>query len=108
MPQMTYLEAIRSGLWEEMERDPSVMILGEDIAAYGGAFKVTAGMLEKFGADRVIDTPICETAMVGTAIGAALMGMRPVVEMQFMDFIASGFDQIVNMAAKMHYRWGAA
>jgi 2-oxoisovalerate dehydrogenase E1 component beta subunit len=108
MPVLTYLEAIRQGIWEEMERDSSVFLLGEDIAAYGGAFKVTAGMLEKFGEDRVIDTPICESAIVGTAIGAALMGMRPVVEMQFMDFIACGFDQIVNMAAKMHYRWGPA
>jgi 2-oxoisovalerate dehydrogenase E1 component beta subunit len=106
MPVLTYLEAIRQGIWEEMERDSSVFLLGEDIAAYGGAFKVTAGMLEKFGEDRVIDTPICESAIVGAAIGAALMGMRPVVEMQFMDFIACGFDQIVNMAAKMHYRWG--
>jgi len=105
---MTYLEAIRQGLWEEMERDPSVFIMGEDVGAYGGAFKVTAGMLAKFGEDRVIDTPICESAIVGAAIGAALMGMRPVVEMQFMDFIASGFDEVVNMAAKMHYRWGPA
>ena len=108
MPSLTYLEAIRQGIWEEMERDPSVFLLGEDIAAYGGAFKVTAGMLEEFGEKRVIDTPICETAIIGAAIGAALMGMRPVAEMQFMDFIASGFDQIVNMAAKLHYRWGAA
>jgi 2-oxoisovalerate dehydrogenase E1 component beta subunit len=99
MPTRTYLEAIRQGIWEEMERD---------IAAYGGAFKVTEGMLEKFGADRVIDTPISESAIVGAAVGAALMGMRPVVEMQFMDFIACGFDQIVNMAAKIHYRWGPA
>ena len=108
MALMTYLEALRQGLWEEMERDPSVLVMGEDIGVYGGAFKVTAGMLEKFGEDRVIDTPICEAAIVGAAIGAALMGMRPVVEMQFMDFIASGFNQIVNMAAKMHYRWGPA
>jgi len=108
MPVLTYLEAIRQGIWEEMERDPSVFLLGEDIAALGGAFKVTAGMLEKFGQDRVIDTPISESAIVGAAIGAALMGMRPVAEMQFMDFIACGFDQIVNMAAKMHYRWGPA
>jgi 2-oxoisovalerate dehydrogenase E1 component beta subunit len=107
MAVLTHLEAIRQGIWEEMERDPSVFLLGEDIAEYGGAFKVTAGMLEKFGKDRVIDTPISEAAIVGTAIGAALMGMRPVVEMQFMDFIACGFDQIVNMAAKIHYRWGA-
>jgi len=108
MPNLTLLEAIRQGIWEEMERDPSVFLLGEDIGAYGGAFKVTAGMLEKFGADRVIDTPISESAIVGAAVGAALMGMRPVVEMQFMDFIACGFDQIVNMAAKIHYRWGPA
>jgi len=107
MPTLTYLDAIRQGIWEEMERDRSVFLLGEDIGAYGGAFKVTAGMLEKFGADRVIDTPISEAAIVGAAVGAALMGMRPVVEMQFMDFIACGFDQIVNMAAKIHYRWGA-
>ena len=108
MPVMTYVEAIRQGIWEEMERDASVFLLGEDIGAYGGAFKVTEGMLEKFGADRVIDTPISESAIVGAAVGAALMGMRPVVEMQFMDFIACGFDQIVNMAAKIHYRWGPA
>jgi len=107
MPVLTYLDAIRQGIWEEMERDPSVFLLGEDIGAYGGAFKVTAGMLEKFGEERVIDTPISESAIVGAAVGAALMGMRPVVEMQFMDFIACGFDQIVNMAAKIHYRWGA-
>src|SRR5579859_4259247 len=107
MPQLTYLEAIRQGIWEEMERDASVFLLGEDIGSYGGAFKVTAGMQEKFGEDRVIDTPISESAIVGAAIGAALMGMRPVAEMQFMDFISCGFDQIVNMAAKIHYRWGA-
>jgi pyruvate/2-oxoglutarate/acetoin dehydrogenase E1 component len=108
MPLLTYLEAIRQGIWEEMERGPSVFLLGEDIGVLGGAFKVTDGMLEKFGAERVIDTPISESAIVGAAIGAALMGMRPVAEMQFMDFIACGFDQIVNMAAKMHYRWGPA
>jgi pyruvate/2-oxoglutarate/acetoin dehydrogenase E1 component len=108
MAVMTFLEAIRQGLWEEMERDPSVFLLGEDIGAYGGAFKVTAGMLEKFGEDRVIDTPISESAIVGAAVGAALAGMRPVAEMQFMDFITCGFDQIVNMAAKIHYRWGPA
>jgi 2-oxoisovalerate dehydrogenase E1 component beta subunit len=107
MPVLTYAEAIRQGIWEEMERDPSVFVIGEDVAEYGGAFKVTAGMLERFGKDRVIDTPISESAIVGAATGAALMGMRPVVEMQFMDFIACGFDQIVNMAAKIHYRWGA-
>ena len=106
MPTLTYLDAIRQGIWEEMERDPSVFLLGEDIGAYGGAFKVTAGLLEKFGAERVIDTPISESAIVGAAVGAALMGMRPIAEMQFMDFISCGFDQIVNMAAKIHYRWG--
>lgn len=107
MPTLTYLDAIRQGIWEEMERDPSVFLLGEDIGVYGGAFKVTAGMLEQFGEDRVIDTPISESAIIGAAVGAALMGMRPIAEMQFMDFIACGFDQIVNMAAKIHYRWGA-
>src|SRR5881396_463900 len=106
MPTLTLLEAIRQGIWEEMERDPSVFLLGEDIGDYGGAFKVTAGMLEKFGAERVIDTPISESAIVGAAIGAALMGMRPVAEMQFIDFIACAFDQITNFAAKMRYRTG--
>ena len=91
-----------------MERDATVFLLGEDIGPYGGAFKVTAGIWEKFGEDRVIDTPISESAIVGAAVGAALMGMRPVAEMQFMDFISCGLDQIVNMAAKIHYRWGAA
>ncbi|MGH6628343.1 MAG: alpha-ketoacid dehydrogenase subunit beta, partial [Burkholderiales bacterium] len=81
MPVMTYLDAIRQGIWEEMERDPNVFLLGEDIGVYGGAFKVTAGMLEKFGAERVIDTPISESAIVGAAVGAALMGLRPVAEM---------------------------
>jgi 2-oxoisovalerate dehydrogenase E1 component beta subunit len=107
MPVLTYLDAIRQGIWEEMERDPSVFLLGEDIGVYGGAFKVTAGMLKEFGEDRVVDTPISESAIVGAAVGAALMGMRPIAEMQFMDFISCGFDQIVNMAAKIHYRWGA-
>jgi len=104
----TYLEAIREGLWEEMERDPSVFLLGEDIGAYGGAFKVTAGFFEHFGEPRVVDTPISEAAIVGAAIGAGLMGLRPVAEMQFADFITCGFDQIVNFAAKCRYRWNAA
>jgi 2-oxoisovalerate dehydrogenase E1 component beta subunit len=104
----TYLEAIREGLWEEMERDPTVFCIGEDIAEYGGAFKVTAGFLERFGARRVVDTPISEAGIVGAAIGAGLMGLRPVAEMQFADFISCGFDQIVNFAAKCRYRWGAA
>jgi 2-oxoisovalerate dehydrogenase E1 component beta subunit len=104
----TYLEAIREGLWEEMERDPNVFCIGEDIAEYGGAFKVTAGFLERFGAQRVVDTPISEAAIVGAAIGAGLMGLRPVAEMQFADFISCGFDQIVNFAAKCRYRWNAS
>jgi 2-oxoisovalerate dehydrogenase E1 component beta subunit len=103
----TYLEAIREGLWEEMERDPNVFCIGEDIGEYGGAFKVTAGFLERFGAKRVVDTPISEAAIVGASIGAGLMGLRPVAEMQFADFISCGFDQIVNFAAKCRYRWNA-
>jgi 2-oxoisovalerate dehydrogenase E1 component beta subunit len=104
----TYLEAIREGLWEEMERDANVFLLGEDIGAYGGAFKLTAGLFERFGARRVVDTPISEAAIVGAAIGAALMGLRPIAEMQFADFITCGFDQIVNFAAKCRYRWNAS
>jgi 2-oxoisovalerate dehydrogenase E1 component beta subunit len=104
--EITYLEAIRQALWEEMDRDGRVFMLGEDIGVYGGAFKITKGFLDKFGPERVIDTPLSESAIVGAAIGAALMGMRPVVEMQFADFIACAFDQIVNMAAKHHYRIG--
>jgi pyruvate/2-oxoglutarate/acetoin dehydrogenase E1 component len=104
----TYLEAIREGLWEEMERDPNVFLIGEDIGVYGGAFKVTAGFIEHFGERRVVDTPISEAAIVGAAIGAGLMGLRPVAEMQFADFISCGFDQIVNFAAKCRYRWNAS
>jgi 2-oxoisovalerate dehydrogenase E1 component beta subunit len=89
-----------------MERDPSVFLLGEDIGLYGGAFKLTEGFLEKFGESRVIDTPIAESGIVGAAIGASLLGMRPVAEMQFIDFMASAFDQITNFAAKLHYRTG--
>jgi 2-oxoisovalerate dehydrogenase E1 component beta subunit len=107
MALTTYVEAIRQGIWEEMERDESVFVLGEDVGIYGGAFKVTDGMLEKFGESRVVDTPISESGIVGAAIGAALMGMRPVAEMQFADFISCGFDQITNFAAKCRYRWGA-
>src|SRR6266851_4947162 len=103
----TYLEAIREGLREEMARDPNVFLIGEDIGAYGGAFKVTAGFLEEFGERRVVDTPIAESAIVGAAIGASLMGLRPVAEIQFSDFITCGYDQIVNFAAKCRYRWGA-
>jgi 2-oxoisovalerate dehydrogenase E1 component beta subunit len=105
--QVTYLEAIRQGIWEEMERDPNVFCIGEDIGVYGGAFKITAGMLDHFGEKRVVDTPISESAIVGAAIGASFMGLRPVAEMQFADFISCGFDQIVNFAAKTRYRWNA-
>jgi pyruvate/2-oxoglutarate/acetoin dehydrogenase E1 component len=107
MPVTTYLEAIKDGIWEEMEKDDRVFVLGEDVGIYGGAFKVTKGMLDRFGPMRVIDTPISESAIVGAAIGAALVGMRPVAEMQFIDFISCCFDQIVNFAAKCRYRWGA-
>jgi 2-oxoisovalerate dehydrogenase E1 component beta subunit len=108
MAEVTYLEAIKQGMREEMQRDESVYILGEDVGVYGGAFKVTAGFLDEFGPMRVIDTPLSESAIVGAAVGSALMGQRPIAEMQFMDFIACGFDQIVNMAAKLHYRNGLA
>ncbi len=107
MATVTYLEAIRQALLEEMERDERVFLLGEDIGAYGGAFKVTAGLQERFGPDRVMDTPITEAGIIGAAVGAALAGMRPVAEMQFIDFIACGFNQLVNFAAKCRYRWGA-
>jgi 2-oxoisovalerate dehydrogenase E1 component beta subunit len=103
----TYVEALRQGIWEEMERDPNVFLIGEDLGVYGGAFKVTLGMLEHFGEKRVIDTPISESAIVGAAIGAGFMGLRPVAEMQFSDFITCAFDQIVNYAAKCRYRWNA-
>jgi 2-oxoisovalerate dehydrogenase E1 component beta subunit len=106
--QITYLEAIQQALAEELEADPRVFLMGEDIGVYGGAFKVTAGFLERFGADRVIDTPISEAGIVGAAVGAVLMGKRPVVEMQFMDFVSNAFNPIVNFAAKLHYRTGDA
>jgi len=107
MALTTYIEAIRQGIWEEMERDENVFILGEDVGVYGGAFKVTKGMLDHFGSERVVDTPIAESAIVGAAIGASYVGMRPIAEMQFIDFISCAFDQITNFAAKSRYRWGA-
>ncbi len=106
MAELTYLEAIRQALLEEMQRDPRVFVIGEDVGTYGGAFRVTQGFLQTFGAARVIDTPISESAIVGASIGAALFGLRPVAEMQFIDFIASAFDMLVNYAAKSRYRWG--
>jgi pyruvate/2-oxoglutarate/acetoin dehydrogenase E1 component len=105
--QVTYTEAIRLAMLEEMERDERVFVIGEDVGTYGGAFRATQGFLEKFGETRVIDTPISETAIVGAAIGAALMGMRPIAEMQFIDFVSCAFDILVNYAAKTRYRWGA-
>jgi 2-oxoisovalerate dehydrogenase E1 component beta subunit len=105
--QATYLEAIRAGLGEEMARDDRVFVIGEDVGTYGGAFKVTEGLLDRFGRDRVIDTPISETAIIGAAIGAAYAGMRPVAEMQFIDFLACGFNIFTNFAARSRYRCGA-
>jgi 2-oxoisovalerate dehydrogenase E1 component beta subunit len=104
--QTTYVDAIREGIREEMQRDERVFLLGEDIGVYGGAFKVTDGLISEFGEARVIDTPIAETAIVGAAVGAAMMGMRPVAEMQFIDFISCAFDMITNFAAKSRYRTG--
>jgi pyruvate/2-oxoglutarate/acetoin dehydrogenase E1 component len=104
MSEITYLEAIREGLSEEMERDKNVFTLGEDIGAYGGAFKVTEGLQAKFGESRVIDTPISEAGIIGAAAGAAHMGMRPVVEMQFIDFISCGYDMLTNYVATARYR----
>jgi len=106
MAAITLLEAIRLGLWEEMERDDRVFLLGEDIGVYGGAFKVTEGFVGRFGEERVIDTPISESAIIGAACGAAMMGMRPVAEMQFIDFISCCFDILTNYAATSRYRQG--
>jgi pyruvate/2-oxoglutarate/acetoin dehydrogenase E1 component len=108
MTTLTYLQAISSALRDELRNDERVLVMGEDIGVFGGAFKVTDGMSEEFGPDRVMDTPLAESAIVGTAVGAAVVGMRPVCEMQFSDFISCGFDQLVNVAGKMHYRQGLA
>ncbi len=107
MAPVTMLEAIRQALFEEMDRDPAVVMLGEDVGVYGGAFKVTEGLLARFGWERVMDAPISETAIVGAAVGMGYMGLRPVAELQFIDFIACAFNQITNFVAKSHYRWGA-
>ena len=104
MAEITYLEAVREALFEEMERDRNVFCMGEDIGAFGGAFKVTEGLLAKFGEQRVIDSPISEIALVGAAAGAAHMGLRPVVEMQFIDFIANAYDMLTNYVATARYR----
>jgi 2-oxoisovalerate dehydrogenase E1 component beta subunit len=107
MAVVTYLEAIRQALFDEMARDERVFVLGEDVGVYGGAFKVTEGLQDRFGETRVLDTPISEQAIVGAAIGASYMGMRPVAEVQFIDFIACCFDMLTNFAATSRYRNGA-
>ncbi|HET9888645.1 MAG TPA: alpha-ketoacid dehydrogenase subunit beta [bacterium] len=107
MAVRTYIEAIHDALQEEMRSDPSVFIIGEDVGIYGGAFRATAGLLEEFGEERIVDTPISESGIVGLSIGAAMNGLRPVAEMQFIDFLSSAFNQVVNMAAKARYRWNA-
>lgn len=108
MTTMTFLGAINDALREEMRHDERIYISGEDVGAFGGAFKVTEGLFEEFGPQRVRDTPIAESAIIGTAVGAAIAGLRPVCEVQFSDFVACGFDQLVNVAGKMHYRLGLA
>ena len=107
MSETTYLDAIRTAMIEEMERDERVFLIGEDVGAYGGAFKTSAGLIERFGSERVIDTPISEVAIAGAAAGAALMGMRPIAEMQFIDFITVAYDMLVNFAATSRYRVGS-
>jgi pyruvate/2-oxoglutarate/acetoin dehydrogenase E1 component len=104
MPTRTYLQAISDAMREEMREDERVFVLGEDIGVFGGAFKVTDGFIEEFGAERVLDTPLAEAGIIGCAVGAAVVGLRPIAEMQFSDFIACGFDQLVNVAGKMYYR----
>ena len=104
MATLTYLQAISAALRDELRADERVLVMGEDIGVFGGAFKVTDGFVAEFGTDRVMDTPLAESAIIGCAIGAAVVGMRPVCEMQFADFISCGFDQLVNVAGKMHYR----
>ncbi|MEA4906200.1 MAG: alpha-ketoacid dehydrogenase subunit beta [Chloroflexi bacterium] len=104
--EITYLEAVREAMTQEMRRDPDVFILGEDIGVYGGAFGVTKGMLEEFGPERIRDTPISEAAIAGTATGSALMGMRPIMEIMFMDFLTISMNQLVNQAAKIRFMFG--
>ena len=106
MSTMTYLQAISDAMREEMREDERVFVMGEDIGVFGGAFKVTDGFIDEFGPDRVMDTPLAESGIVGTAVGAAVVGMRPICEMQFADFVSCGFDQLVNVAGKMYYRQG--
>ena len=106
MATMTYLQAISDAMRQEMRHDERVLVMGEDIGVFGGAFKVTDGFIDEFGPSRVMDTPLAESGIVGTAVGAAVVGMRPICEMQFADFVSCGFDQLVNVAGKMYYRQG--
>src|ERR671933_2982229 len=108
MATLTNLEAIRTALAEELERDERVILMGEDIGVHGGVFRATDGLQARFGAHRVIDTPLAELAIAGVAVGAAMTGLLPVVEMQFADYIHPAFDQIVNEAAKIRYRSNGA
>jgi 2-oxoisovalerate dehydrogenase E1 component len=103
---LRFIDAIQESLNQSMEKFPELIIMGQDIAAYGGAFKVTEGMLEKFGNDRVRNTPLCESAIIGAGLGLSIAGMKAVVEMQFADFVTCGFNQIINNLAKIHWRWG--
>jgi 2-oxoisovalerate dehydrogenase E1 component len=105
-PEKRFIDGIRDGLWQSMERHPNLVLMGQDIAQYGGAFKITDGFLQQFGAARVRNTPICESAIVGAALGLAMEGQKAMMEMQFADFVSVGFNQIVNNLAKIHYRWG--
>ena len=107
MAPVTFLEAIKQAMFEEMAADPSVVLIGEDVGVYGGAFKTSEGLLEKFGWERVIDTPISESAIIGAACGMSYLGLRPIAEMQFIDFIACCFNQLTNFVAKGHYLWNA-
>jgi pyruvate/2-oxoglutarate/acetoin dehydrogenase E1 component len=106
MPTMTYLQAISDAMRQEMRHDERVLVMGEDIGVFGGAFKVTDGFVDEFGPGRVMDTPLAESGIIGTAVGAAVVGLRPIAEMQFADFVSCGFDQLVNVAGKMYYRQG--
>jgi len=106
MREITYLEAVREGMSQEMERDPRVFLIGEDVGEYGGAFQVSYGMMEKFGPERILDTPITELGLTGAATGAALIGMRPIAEIMFMDFTTLASEQLVNQAAKLRFMFG--
>src|SRR5690606_3081663 len=103
---MRFVDAVRDGLRESMRQFPELVLMGQDIAEYGGVFKVTEGFVQEFGRERVRNTPLCESGIIGTALGLSIMGKKAMVEMQFADFVSCGFNQIVNNLAKLHYRWG--